>query len=30
MPGALEAAAYDDPDVGAFAYKTCAKAYMRF
>ncbi|HXH79487.1 septum formation family protein [Nocardioides sp.] len=30
LPAGLEDAAYDDPKVGAFAYKTCARAYMKF
>ena len=30
LPAELSAAAYDDPDIGAFAYRTCSKAFMSF
>lgn len=30
LPSTLEQAAYDDPDLGAFAYETCSKTFMKF
>ena len=30
LPSELDEAAYDDPDIGAFAYETCSKAFMSF
>lgn len=30
LPAGLDDAAYDSKDVGAFAYKTCSKAFMKF
>lgn len=30
LPSELDDAAYDDSDIGAFAYTTCSQAFMRF
>lgn len=30
LPSELDDAAYDDPDIGAFAYQTCTRAFMNF
>lgn len=30
LPSEMKQAAYDDPDLGAFAYETCSKAFTKF
>ena len=30
LPSRLDQAAYDDPDLGAFAYERCSRAFMKF
>ena len=30
LPSELDDAAYDDADIGAFAYSTCSQAFMKF